>query len=223
MLTDDRKKNSFLVFSYGVTSWSVEGDHRYLEPFNQEVLNNNFVTIFELSISEKIMELNDEILRFNSSYEYLFKNLNTKKKLLKDFEQNEQVDVLRELSFIIYKLALRNEKKIQANIYNLNVLKELITFPKIKNEIEEIIEIEFCNEDKEGKNIRKVAKLIIDLSSMIWIKEQQEMRDNEEKIQKLLNFRAKDDDLYRLDIYKISEKIEELKKSLEEELEKLKK
>lgn len=223
MLSNDYKKKSFLVFSYGINSWSVEGDYRYLEPLNQEVLNNYLITVFELSISKDIMELNSEILRFNTCYEYLFKNLNVKKDLLKSFENNGEVDVVRELSFITYKWALNNVEAIQRNIENLKELKETVSNAKIKNEIEKLIEIDFYDNNNDEENIKKIVSLIINLIGKIWVDEQRKTKYDEEKTQKLLNFRSKDDDLYRLDIYKISEKIKNLKEKLEEELEKLKK
>lgn len=205
-------RKTYCVFSYNSFSLTGEDSIKLILEFNSNIINENLSYIYTLPFAEKLYELNDKIKEFNNLYDFLLKNLSTKKLLLdelKDTNMNSYKDILERISNLVYNLAFNGENNVNSSIDNF---KGVYIPPELENNINKIITTK--DNYKNNEFIKLVTKTILIATKNI----QAELPFNSELAKKLVNYRIKEDKLYQLDIFKIFEEMEEILTDIEKEI-----
>lgn len=237
-------KNTYQIFSYSSLSLIGEEPTKLLIEFNSNIINENLNYIYTLSFGKKLYELNEKIIEFNSLYDFLFRNLSSKKELLMDitkFLSNESkhpnsviilqyIDFLEILSNLIYNLIIYNQENINLNIKKLTDLSNSLqvddnillennfknTPPNLLKYLKSLI-LKINGEDVDYKSsnyIKLVIQVFLDTTNTI----QSNLSFYSELARKLFNYRKKEDRLYQLDIFKIFEEMEEILTDVRKEI-----
>lgn len=138
-INDEFMKNTYHVFSYNSFSLTGEDSTKLILEFNSNIINENLNYIYTLSFGKKLYELNDKIKEFNNLYDFLLRNLSSKKQLLeelKDTNMNSYVDILERISNLVYNLAFNRGINARINIENFEGVS---IPPELKDNINEII------------------------------------------------------------------------------------
>ena len=85
-INDEFMKNTYHVFSYNSFSLTGEDSTKLILEFNSNIINENLNYIYTLSFGKKLYELNDKIKEFNNLYDFLLRNLSSKKQLLEELK-----------------------------------------------------------------------------------------------------------------------------------------
>ena len=211
-INDEFMKNTYHVFSYNSFSLIGEDSTKLILEFNSNLINENLNYIYTLSFGKKLYELNDKIKEFNNLYDFLLRNLSSKKQLLedlKDTKMNSYVDVLERISNLVYNLAFNRGVNARINIENF---EGVFIPPELKNNINEIITTK--NNYKNNEFIKLVTETILIATKYI----QTKLDFDSELAKKLINYRIKEDKLYQLDIFKIFDEMEEILTDIEKEI-----
>lgn len=102
----DNKLKEKLLRSYEVISYAhtarliIKENIEYIYPLSQNGLTVNSIDIFETRFANLILEVNEEIIEFNKSYNYLIKNLDKKIELVEQLKNNniQEYEILKNLS-----------------------------------------------------------------------------------------------------------------------------
>lgn len=211
-INDEFMKNTYHVFSYNSFSLTGEDSTKLILEFNSNIINENLNYIYTLSFGKKLYELNDKIKEFNNLYDFLLRNLSSKKQLLedlKDTNMNSYVDILERISNLVYNLAFNRGVNVIINIENF---EGVYIPPQLKDNINEIITTK--NNYKNNEFIKLVSETILIATKYI----QTKLDFDSELAKKLINYRIKEDKLYQLDIFKIFEDMEEILSDIENEI-----
>ncbi|MCF2628997.1 hypothetical protein I6E36_13000 [Fusobacterium mortiferum] len=211
-INDEFMKNTYHVFSYNSFSLTGEDSTKLILEFNSNIINENLNYIYTLSFGKKLYELNDKIKEFNNLYDFLLRNLSSKKQLLedlKDTNMNSYVDILERISNLVYNLAFNRGVNVIINIENF---EGVYIPPQLKDNINEIITTK--NNYKNNEFIKLVTETILIATKYI----QTKLDFDSELAKKLINYRIKEDKLYQLDIFKIFEDMEEILSDIENEI-----
>lgn len=211
-INDEFMKNTYHVFSYNSFSLTGEDSTKLILEFNSNLINENLNYIYTLSFGKKLYELNDKIKEFNNLYDFLLRNLSSKKHLLeelKDTNMNSYLDILERISNLVYNLAFNRGLNARFNIENF---ESMDIPPELKDNINAIIATK--DNYKNNEFIKLVTETILIATKYI----QTKLAFDSELAKKLINYRIKEDKLYQLDIFKIFDEMEEILTDIEKEI-----
>lgn len=211
-INDEFMKNTYHVFSYNSFSLTGEDSTKLILEFNSNLINENLNYIYTLSFGKKLYELNDKIKEFNNLYDFLLRNLSSKKHLLeelKDTNMNSYLDILERTSNLVYNLAFNRGFNARFNIENFEGMD---IPPELKDNINGIIATK--DNYKNNEFIKLVTETILIATKYI----QTKLAFDSELAKKLINYRIKEDKLYQLDIFKIFDEMEEILTDIEKEI-----
>lgn len=211
-INDKFMKNTYHVFSYNSFSLTGEDSTKLILEFNSNLINENLNYIYTLSFGKKLYELNDKIKEFNNLYDFLLRNLSSKKHLLeelKDTNMNSYLDILERTSNLVYNLAFNRGLNARFNIENFEGMD---IPPELKDNINGIIATK--DNYKNNEFIKLVTETILIATKYI----QTKLAFDSELAKKLINYRIKEDKLYQLDIFKIFDEMEEILTDIEKEI-----
>jgi|GEM_PF-6121512 len=211
-INDEFMKNTYHVFSYNSFSLTGEDSTKLILEFNSNLINENLNYIYTLSFGKKLYELNDKIKEFNNLYDFLLRNLSSKKHLLeelKDTNMNSYLDILERTSNLVYNLAFNRGLNARFNIENFEGMD---IPPELKDNINGIIATK--DNYKNNEFIKLVTETILIATKYI----QTKLAFDSELAKKLINYRIKEDKLYQLDIFKIFDEMEEILTDIEKEI-----
>lgn len=211
-INDEFMKNTYHVFSYNSFSLTGEDSTKLILEFNSNLINENLNYIYTLSFGKKLYELNDKIKEFNNLFDFLLKNLSSKKHLLeelKDTNMNSYLDILERTSNLVYNLAFNRGLNARFNIENFEGMD---IPPELKGNISEIITTK--DNYKNNEFIKLVTETILIATKYI----QNKLNFDSELAKKLINYRIKENKLYQLNIFKIFEEMEEILIEMKKEI-----
>lgn len=211
----DFAKSTYQVFTYN--SFSLVGDEskKILIEFNSKIIDENLNYIYTLPFGKRLYELNDKIIEFNNLYDFLLKNLSSKKQLLEELKKtnmNSYLDILERISNLVYNLAFNREFNAR---FNINNFEGVFIPPELKSNINKIITTK--DNYKNNEFIKLVTETILIATKSI----QAKLAFDSELAKKLINYRIKEDKLYQLDIFKIFKEMEEILNDIKNEINKI--
>ncbi|WP_367102545.1 hypothetical protein [Fusobacterium gastrosuis] len=206
-LKDDNLKKirlflTYSVISYDASSIPLEKNFTIFKTFEDIPFEIDFSKILHLKLGRDIIELHQQIKLINKNFRYLFENFEEKKNLLDRIEK-EISDPEIKKSIETIKNKTTNLRRAATN-FNQDISND-------------IRQTELLGE------IKKVRDTEEDFSKVIYRNKLEENSKEFENTEKLLNFHSREREILEINTFEIFNKMESIKKELDNELKKLQK
>lgn len=206
-LKDDNLKKirlflTYSVISYDASSIPLEKNFTIFKTFEDIPFEIDFSKILYLKLGRDIIELHQQIKVINKNFRYLFENFEEKKNLLDRIEK-EISDPEIKKSIETIKNKTTNLRRAATN-FNQDISND-------------IRQTELLGEIKKVKDIEG------DFFKVIYRNKLEENSKEFENTEKLLNFHSREREILEINTFEIFNKMESIKKELDNELKKLQK
>lgn len=206
-LKDDNLKKIRLFLTYSVISYDasnipLEKNFTIFKTFEDIPFEIDFSKILYLKLGRDIIELHQQIKVINKNFRYLFENFEEKKNLLDRIEK-EISDPEIKKSIETIKNKTTNLRRAATN-FNQDISND-------------IRQTELLGEIKKVKDIEG------DFFKVIYRNKLEENSKEFENTEKLLNFHSREREILEINTFEIFNKMESIKKELDNELKKLQK